>query len=55
MLGAIDIVNPPEGLAMMNKEPEKKEAPKLKFLGRDINFAGQLTDEDADSAYGSYL
>lgn len=55
MLGSIDIVNPPEGLAMMNKEPEVKEVPNVKFLGRDINFAGQNRDNENDSIYGSYL
>jgi phage terminase large subunit-like protein len=55
MLGAIDIANPPQGLADMNKEPEKKSEPVMKFLGRDINFAGKEARRDSDSAYGSYL
>ena len=55
MLGVIEISNPPECLAEMNKIVEKKEEPVVKFLGRDINFAGKETRRDSDSPYGSYL
>lgn len=55
MLGTFEIVTPPEGLAAMNIEPDVKEDKKVKFLGRNINFAGQQDDDDCSCEYSSYV
>lgn len=54
MLGFIEIVNPPEGLASMNKEPEDNKREEVMFLGRPINFYGKDNSSN-ESEYGSYL
>lgn len=56
MLGVIEIINPPEGLAEMNKQVEESKEPEIKFLGRSINFAGkEKRYDESDSEYSSYV
>lgn len=54
MLGVLDIITPPKGLAQMNIEPEFKTPKTFKFLGKELEF-GYYQSTVNESEFSSYL
>ena len=54
MLGVLDIITPPKGLAQMNIESELKTPKTFKFLGKELEF-GYYQSTVNESEFSSYL